>query len=118
MRIHDFIRSLDLVTHQIMTRWLPLEPIDHCLAVTGCKLIILDGQRADMLENRVANISAQVGNARFVVWEPQDGRGRWDGMDIWSDMINGYKGNPQAILADGVDSSPEDTAAIMFTSGT
>ncbi|KAI0315983.1 hypothetical protein OF83DRAFT_1129427 [Amylostereum chailletii] len=102
----------------LVNAWLPLEPLSHCMAATKCKIVIVDGQRADMLEGHTQSILAKVGNAHFLVWEPQEGRGKWNGIGIWEGVLANYRGDPKQVLVHKFNIGPEDDATIMFTSGT
>ncbi|KAF9463754.1 hypothetical protein BDZ94DRAFT_588309 [Collybia nuda] len=98
--------------------WLPLEPLKYCLLKTDCKLAIVDFERADILEPVVSQLVTDVGAVRFMVIESHEGKGHWDGMDNWDEVMNRYQGDPSAIIRDDPGILPEDNATIMFTSGT
>jgi len=98
--------------------WLPLGPLKHCLVHTQCKVIVIDPERADRLEHSTNGIAAEAGSAGFLVLEAQEGKGRWTGMNTWSEVMNAYCGDLQDVLARNADILPEDNATIIFTSGT
>ncbi|KAK0215880.1 hypothetical protein EDD85DRAFT_1029938 [Armillaria nabsnona] len=97
---------------------LPLEPLRHCIALTKCALIILDTERADEIEPIGAELRLASGASAYLVLEDHEGKGHWEGMDIWSAVFSRYGTDPGDVLSDDPQISPEDDAAIIFTSGT
>lgn len=95
---------------------LPLDPLQHCLVKTGCKLIIVDPERADKLEP-VAGTFLATGSA-FLVIESHERKGNWDRMSTWDTVVAGHKGDRRQVLLDDPGLGPEDNATIIFTSGT
>ncbi|KAF9005779.1 acetyl-CoA synthetase-like protein [Hymenopellis radicata] len=95
---------------------LPLNPLKHCLALGDCKVIILDPQRADLLENSLNDVASSTG--RFIVIEGHEGKGQWRGMDDLSSLMSRYNGNSDSVIIADPDVGPEDDATIIFTSGT
>ncbi|KAA1466482.1 acetyl-CoA synthetase-like protein [Dentipellis sp. KUC8613] len=102
----------------LVNAWLPLEPTKHCLLGTQCKLVIVDTQRADLLEGHSSAIRKAVGTTGFLVWEHHEGKGKWDDMQLWSDALASFNGDPRQVLRDDPGLVPEDNATIIFTSGT
>ncbi|TFY72978.1 hypothetical protein EVG20_g16 [Dentipellis fragilis] len=102
----------------LVNAWLPLEPTKHCLLGTQCKLVIVDTQRADLLEGHTSAIRKAVGTTGFLVWEHHEGKGKWDDMQLWSDVLGSFKGDPRQVLRGDPGLVPEDNATIIFTSGT
>ncbi|KAJ7700065.1 hypothetical protein B0H17DRAFT_926014, partial [Mycena rosella] len=98
--------------------WLPSDPLVHCLTNTQCKLIMLDSERADILEPVIVKMTADAGATGVVVLESHEGKGRWNGMQPWETVFNNYKGDPQKVFNHDPKLLPEDNALIMFTSGT
>ncbi|KAG7440410.1 acetyl-CoA synthetase-like protein [Guyanagaster necrorhizus] len=94
---------------------LPLEPLRHCVTLTKCALIVLDTERADGIESIGADLMLASGASGYLVLEDHEGKGYWEGMDIWSTVFAGYRA-PKEI--DDPQISPEDDATITFTSGT
>ncbi|KAF9441643.1 acetyl-CoA synthetase-like protein [Macrolepiota fuliginosa MF-IS2] len=47
--------------------WLPLRPLRHCLVHTGCKLIIVDPERATVLEPLAPQLKEEAGVVAFLV---------------------------------------------------
>ncbi|KAK0435798.1 uncharacterized protein EV420DRAFT_1281553, partial [Desarmillaria tabescens] len=102
----------------LVNMWLPLEPLRHCITLTKCSLIILDTERADMIEPIGAELRLACGASRCLVLEDHEGKGHWEGMDVWSRVFSEYDGDIGSVLQDDPQISPEDNAMIIFTSGT
>ncbi|KAK0452898.1 uncharacterized protein EV420DRAFT_629950 [Desarmillaria tabescens] len=102
----------------LVNMWLPLEPLRHCITLTKCSLIILDTERADMIEPIGAELRLACGASRCLVLEDHEGKGHWEGMDVWSRVFSEYDGDIGSVLNDDPQISPEDNAMIIFTSGT
>ncbi|PBK98197.1 acetyl-CoA synthetase-like protein [Armillaria gallica] len=97
---------------------LPLEPLRHCITLTKCKLIILDPERADVVEPIGAELKFASGASGYLVLEDHEGKGHWESMDVWSSVFSGYNRDPGDMLSHDPQILPEDDAAITFTSGT
>ncbi len=97
-------------------RLLPLDPLKHCLALGDCKIIILDPQRADLLENSLNDVASPT--SRFIVIEGHEGKGHWRGMDDLSLLMSRFNGDADSVITADPDVEPEDNATIIFTSGT
>jgi hypothetical protein len=65
-------------------RWLPAQPLQHCIINTNCKLIILDPERADRLELDIENLRHSAGATGVLVFDRRDGKG--DGKGDWKGM--------------------------------
>ncbi|KAF8897515.1 hypothetical protein BD779DRAFT_1608102 [Infundibulicybe gibba] len=98
--------------------WLPLQALRYCLAHTQCKLIILDPERADLLEPIATNLAAEIGATGFVVLECQEGKGQWAGMRTWKSLVEEFHEEDPIIAKEDLGILPEDNATIIFTSGT
>ncbi|CAA7259743.1 unnamed protein product [Cyclocybe aegerita] len=98
--------------------WSPLETLRYCIARTECKLIIVDPERANLLEPISRKLVAEAGSTGILVLESQEGKGKWEGMTTWHAAFNNYKGDPLKILTMDPKITPEDDATILFTSGT
>jgi hypothetical protein len=95
--------------------WLPLGPLRHCLSYTGCKLIIVDLERASVLEPIASQLIEEVGVAAFLVL---DGCHRsWRNMKSLDKVVDAYSGYHDPIDLFGEKIDPEDNATIVFTSG-
>ncbi|KAJ7228678.1 hypothetical protein GGX14DRAFT_414247 [Mycena pura] len=94
--------------------WLPSPQLVHCLSKTQCKLIILDAERADLLQPVVKKLIAEAGATGILVFE--DGKGPWKGMQTWGNAFRDYKGDPKNITKQDFKLVPEDNATIFFTS--
>lgn len=66
----------------------------------------------------MANLKSSTGLKAFVVIEAHEAKGPWPGMETWSSLIDGYKGDVQRMLKHDPQIIPEDNATIIFTSGT
>ncbi|KAK0452867.1 uncharacterized protein EV420DRAFT_1557142 [Desarmillaria tabescens] len=99
-------------------RWLPLGPLQHCITLTKCSLIILDPERADRIEPIAADLKHSSGTSGYFVIQDHEGKGVWEGMDTWSTTFSQYDKDPNGILQDDPQMSPDDDAMIIFTSGT
>lgn len=97
------------------SRWLPLGQLQHCLAHTGCKLIIVDPERAHTLEPVTSQLRKEVGTVAFLVME--DTNRSWRDMESFDEVVNAYseQTDSQDLLSEQID--PEDNATIIFTSG-
>ncbi|THH19787.1 hypothetical protein EW146_g1465 [Bondarzewia mesenterica] len=102
----------------LVNAWLPAEPTKHCFVGAGCKLAIVDPQRADLIENLTGTITKEAGTAGFLVIEHHEGKGKWQGMQNWSEVLDSYRGDCRSVLDEDPDLLPEDNATIIFTSGT
>ncbi|KAK0452879.1 uncharacterized protein EV420DRAFT_627954 [Desarmillaria tabescens] len=96
----------------------PLELLGYCITLTRCALIVLDPERADMIEPIVAELSLASDASGYLVLEDHKGKGYWEGMDVWSSVSSGYNKEPGDVLSDDPQILPEDNASITFTSGT
>lgn len=101
----------------VACRWLPLDALQFCLAHTGCRLIIIDPERADQLEPVTSKLSQDAGTVGFLVMNNCDDNKNWHDMDLYSSVIEGHRGTDE-ILHQDVAILPEDNATIIFTSGT
>lgn len=97
--------------------WLPIDPLRFCLSHTGCKLVLVDAERATVLEP-LASGSAQIeGIIGFLVLDSHEGKGTWKGMECFNRAIESYRDKADTILENDPNMVPEDNASIMFTSG-
>ncbi|KDR75885.1 hypothetical protein GALMADRAFT_1331600 [Galerina marginata CBS 339.88] len=102
----------------LLNAWLPLEPLRHCFAHTQCKLVILDPERADILEKAVSKISFTTEVKGFLVFEFKDSVKRWEGMKSFEQKLNDDHGDESEMIDSAISILPEDNATLIFTSGT
>lgn len=79
---------------------------------------MLDVERADRLEPIISEISKDTGITNFLVFDSQEGKGRWKGMKCFHTVVGCYTGDIVKVMEQDPAMIPEDNAAIMFTSGT
>ncbi|PBK98196.1 long-chain-fatty-acid-CoA ligase [Armillaria gallica] len=96
----------------------PVELLRYCFTLTRCTLIVLDPERADMIETIAAELRLASETSGYIVLEEHEGKGHWQGMDVWKTVFSGYNGDPGDMLGDDPQILPEDDATITFTSGT
>ncbi|KXN90589.1 2-succinylbenzoate--CoA ligase [Leucoagaricus sp. SymC.cos] len=96
--------------------WLPLGPLRHCLSYTGCKLILVDPERASVLEPITSQLMEEDGVVAFFVLD-QCNRS-WRNMQSLDKAVDACVEYDDAkdLLTEPID--PEDNATIIFTSGT
>ncbi|KAK0505593.1 hypothetical protein EDD18DRAFT_1129761 [Armillaria luteobubalina] len=99
----------------LVNAWLPLEPLTFCLVHTQPRLLVVDAERADILAPAIDKTCAEAGIAAVLVLHPN---GIPRGMESYHDAVDKYLGAYKDIFTDYPTISPEDNAAIMFTSGT
>ncbi|KAL1750021.1 hypothetical protein FB107DRAFT_294786 [Schizophyllum commune] len=98
---------------------LPAETIKYCLVKCHCKLIVLDWERANILENAVDSLFRDShATGGVVVIHGSEGKGAWKGMTTLDEELKQYRGDASAVISDDPVMVPEDNAMIMFTSGT
>ncbi|KAL0955924.1 hypothetical protein HGRIS_002116 [Hohenbuehelia grisea] len=102
----------------LVNAWLPLDPLRFCLEHTECKLVLLDPERADLLEPVAADLIRTAGTTGLLVFDSLDGKGHWKDMQSFNYVMDHYPRDPSASLATDPNLHPEDNASIMFTSGT
>ncbi|KAG6919115.1 hypothetical protein DXG01_008922 [Tephrocybe rancida] len=101
----------------LINGWLPIEPLQYCLARTDCKVVMLDAERAD----RIAPVALEILRDRptsFLVFGEDTDKNRWPGMGSFLTIVDKYQNDLADILATDLQILPEDNALIMFTSGT
>ena len=101
----------------MLCRWLPTEPLLHCLQRTDNKVIFVDTERAERVKSSLHQLKANGRNPALVVLRSEEGKGPWPGMDDWSTVLKNYKGDSQKVLEKDPQILPEDNAMIVFTSG-
>ncbi|GJE84159.1 acyl--CoA ligase [Phanerochaete sordida] len=83
----------------LVNAWLPAEPLVHCVSHTGCKLLLLDSERADRIVPAVSS-------------------SKWESMELWESVMRASASSGDDLLVAGPDILPEDNALVIFTSGT
>ncbi|KAK0207498.1 hypothetical protein IW262DRAFT_1530175 [Armillaria fumosa] len=99
----------------LVNAWLPLEPLTFCLVHTQPRLLVVDAERADILAPAIDKTCAEAGIAAVLVLHP---KGIPQRMESYHDAVDKYLGAYKDIFTNYPTISPEDNAAIMFTSGT
>ncbi|KIL66207.1 hypothetical protein M378DRAFT_10208 [Amanita muscaria Koide BX008] len=99
----------------LVNAWLPLEPLQHCIAHTGCKLLLLDDERADRLQPFLTTSAQEAGTHGFLLLNSIEGKGNCRTMESLDSVLHQFRGS--AILETSHNIMPEDNATIMFTSG-
>ncbi|KAI5824342.1 acetyl-CoA synthetase-like protein [Schizophyllum commune Tattone D] len=108
----------------LVNAWLPVKPLSYCISHTQCRVVICDPERSAVIQPVVDDLAASSVAGFLVFGDTVDVNAQWAGMQSYSSMVQRFsKEIDEAILADGhdyldVDVQPEDTCAVMFTSGT
>ncbi|KAG6896016.1 hypothetical protein C0992_010885 [Termitomyces sp. T32_za158] len=102
----------------LVNAWLPQKQLLFCLVHTECKVIILDPERADRLEECVEELKNDAKSNGILVFNSHEGKGKWKEMESWDTVLAAYKGDTKGIETgkEEEDILPEDNAAILFTS--
>ncbi|KAF8973261.1 long-chain-fatty-acid-CoA ligase [Flammula alnicola] len=98
--------------------WLPLKPLSHCLALTECKLVVVDPERADLIRPAVWQIFRDTEIKNFLVLDLREGKNCWEGMKSFQESLDEYQNDGKEIIKSPVSIHPEDNATLIFTSGT
>jgi long-subunit acyl-CoA synthetase (AMP-forming) len=101
---------------RIDRRWLPSEPLIHCIKITGAKILLLDAERADRLHSAAGTLHSAGTNSVIVMADAP--ANKWPGFQRFTDVLNIPGPDPRNILDRDVKIEPEDNATIIFTSGT
>ncbi|SJL14023.1 uncharacterized protein ARMOST_17475 [Armillaria ostoyae] len=97
---------------------LPLAPLKHCLTLAKCTILILDPDRADMVQPIASELKKTTGISVYIVFNDQATGGRWAGMDTWTTVCSKDREASEDILNNDPNVLPDDDAAIFFMSGT
>lgn len=92
--------------------WSPFEPLVHCFTSSGCKIGLIDGERALVLAPALATLR-KAGCEHLFVVRPKEDRVP-NGFERFDEAVKGCEG----ISIPVGEISPEDYATIYFTSGT
>ncbi|KAJ7638791.1 hypothetical protein FB45DRAFT_903836 [Roridomyces roridus] len=98
--------------------WLKTPAILHCLTLTQCKVIVLDAERATLLEPIIKKLTTEAKSNGVLVFRSREGKGHWKGMQSWDTVLGSYKHDGSKVLQNDPKLVPEDNAVIFFTSGT
>ena len=89
----------------------------YCLIRTQCKVIVLDVERADLLELSAKKLAVEAGARGILVIESHEGKGQWKGMKCWKSVMESFSGDHNDVLSYEKTILPDDDATIIFTSG-
>ncbi|KAF8161102.1 hypothetical protein B0H34DRAFT_654088 [Crassisporium funariophilum] len=98
--------------------WLPREPLGHCLVHTQCKLVILDAERADVMQPCASTICRDSETEAFLVFNNQERSKHWEGLQLFDEALHQYPDDGNEVIYNPTTIEPEDNATIIFTSGT
>ena len=100
--------------------WLPIKALQFCILNTDCKVVVVDPERANMLERWVSHATSDPESCirGVLVVRPWEGkREGWKGIKSWDEVMKSYKGETETWKREQA-CVPEDNACIFFTSGT
>lgn len=97
--------------------WLPLEPLSHCFVHTQCKLVILDTERAQLIQPAVAKLLRKTEIKAFMVLDDQKPNNYWQGIHSFDRSLQQYHADGNEAINSVPTIKPEDNATIIFTSG-
>ncbi|PPQ98616.1 hypothetical protein CVT24_003949 [Panaeolus cyanescens] len=98
--------------------WLPPQPLAHCFTHTECKLVILDPERADVMQPFMTASIASNSPCRFLMIDiDRHSKPRTPSISSLDAALAQYSSN-LSVLDHPPQVSPEDNATIIFTSGT
>lgn len=99
----------------LVNAWIIPDVMEHCVTFTDCKVVILDVERAGILRNSIEKLK-KGGTQAILVVRSNEGKGKIPaGMIRLEEGLDAFRG---AKTVPFVDVGPEDTATILFTSGT
>ncbi|THV08574.1 acetyl-CoA synthetase-like protein [Dendrothele bispora CBS 962.96] len=98
--------------------WLPPDGIHYCISHTQCSILIVDPERANILEPEISQLQKDLKLRGVFVLESHEGKGKWSGMLDWKSVFDNYRGDVDSVLKNDPNIIPEDHATIYFTSGT
>jgi len=100
--------------------WLPLNVLEFCILNADCKVVVVDPERANVLERWATRVTADPKTCvqGVLVVRPLEGKNNgWKGIRSWDEAMESYKGDAES-WKNEADCVPEDDATIFFTSGT
>jgi len=113
----SFLRLQHLILIGCKCRWLPLEPLSHCLAHTQCRLVILDPERAERLQDAASRMYLETDIEAMLVFDLHDSKPISEGMRYFEEKLHEYSSDGMHILTSPISILPEDDATLIFTSG-
>ncbi|KAK0212665.1 hypothetical protein DFS33DRAFT_1391485 [Desarmillaria ectypa] len=103
----------------LVNAWLPLEPLKYCIIHTQCRLLLVDSERAAVLEPVLTAVCSEIGVTGVLILDASCDACLRKGMERYHDVVNNFVGHWRNVLDNRYPAiHPEDNAAIMFTSGT
>ncbi|KAJ3736806.1 hypothetical protein DFJ43DRAFT_1143478 [Lentinula guzmanii] len=103
----------------MVNAWLPTNLLDFCITYTDSKVLFLDTERANVLEQNIAKVVEHNAITAVLVFCVHEGKEAWQGMSSWSEILDRNDGiATNNILQETCAILPEDNATIYFTSGT
>ncbi|KAJ3998753.1 hypothetical protein F5050DRAFT_1566486 [Lentinula boryana] len=103
----------------MVNAWLPTNLLEFCIMYTDSKVLFLDAERANVLEQTIAKVVEHNAVTAVLVFCVHEGKGAWQGMSSWSEILDRNNGiATNSILQETCAILPEDNATIYFTSGT
>ncbi|KAL1679215.1 hypothetical protein EV122DRAFT_263911 [Schizophyllum commune] len=104
------------------------DSIKHSIILCDCKFILLDPERADLLEPVIGELLEPATDDELatththlkdiLVLESHEGKGSWKGMKSYADVLAKYEGDGADVVSNDPAIVPEDDAIILFSSGT
>ncbi|KAL1663207.1 hypothetical protein GGF50DRAFT_116237 [Schizophyllum commune] len=104
------------------------DSIKHSIILCDCKFILLDPERADLLEPVIGELLEPATDDELatththlkdiLVLESHEGKGSWKGMKSFADVLAKYEGDGADVVSNDPGIVPEDDAIILFSSGT
>lgn len=79
--------------------------------------MILDPERADVLQSTAAKILRDTEINAFLVFDLNRNTRCWEGMRSFGETLDEYRGDGSDVLDSAISIFPEDNATIIFTSG-
>ncbi|KAJ3742665.1 hypothetical protein DFH05DRAFT_1501677 [Lentinula detonsa] len=103
----------------MVNAWLPTNLLEFCITYTDSKVLFLDAERANILEQTIAKVVEHNAITAVLVFCVHEGKEAWQGMSSWSEILDRNDGiATNNILQETCAILPEDNATIYFTSGT
>ena len=97
-------------------RWLPIDPLLHCITHTQSKVVVLDVERTERISHALQGLRSN-GVTGILVFDSTGRVSSRSGVHSWSTVMAVPRDCSHVILEDP-DVQNEDNATIIFTSGT